>query len=146
MPSIWDQPKEGSDFMSNFAIMIPQGPFVPHKPKPIQKWKKVVCFLIGHRWGRAGISYMGPAFPMQCKRCKITKWFDKPTFRMRFTKWADRSLDKTWTPLCKIGLHRWKSHYGFSSFSYGGDGPHKTIKQHIFKCSCCKETKTVNVK
>lgn len=128
----------------NFGIMIPQGPFVERKPRPIPKWKKVVCFLIGHKWGFAEISYMGPSFPRKCSRCEVTKWFDKPTIQMRLAKWIDKTLDKLWMPLCKIGIHRYKSHYAFSSFAYG-EKYSESIKQHIYKCSCCKKIKTVNV-
>lgn len=146
MPSIWDQPKEGGDFMSNFGMIIPQGPFIEYKPKPISRWKKVVCFLIGHKWGSAGVTWSGPGFPQKCKRCKKEKWFMNPNLRMRITKWADKALDKLWVPLCKIGLHRYKFHYEFYSFYYGGDNPTPTIKQHIYKCSCCNKAKTINIK
>lgn len=132
------------EFMRNFGMIIPQGPFVPYKPKPISRWKKVVCFMIGHRWGFAGISYTGPSFPRKCKRCEVTKWFDKPTVRMRIAKWADVTLDKIWPAFCRIGVHRWRHHYGYSQFTIGGDGP--IINQSVFKCSSCKKTKTVNVK
>lgn len=130
--------------LENFAMIIPQGPFVERKPKPIPKWKKVVCFLIGHKWGIAGISYMGPSFPRKCKRCEITKWFDKPTIRMRLSKWVDLTLGKLWRPLCRIGIHRYKFHYAFNSFCCSWDKPYEEIKQHIYKCSCCKSIKSVN--
>lgn len=128
-----------------FAMIIPKGPFVPYKPPPISIWKKVVCFLIGHKWGSAGVSWVGPGFPRKCKRCKKEKWFDRPNFRMRLAQWIDKTLDKIWKPLCTIGLHRWKSHYGYRSFSFGGDNPAPEVRQHIYKCSCCKETKTVTL-
>ena len=135
---------EKDSFMSNFAIMIPQTATVIPKPKRVSKWKRFLCATIGHTWGFAGITYMGPSFPRKCSRCKMTKWFDKPTLRMRFAKWVNVILDKYW-PMCMVGLHLWKSHYGFSTFSYGGNGPYKEINQHIYKCSCCKKIKTVNL-
>jgi hypothetical protein len=138
---------EEKEFMKNFGMMIPAGPFVEYKPKPVSIWIKVLCALVGHRWGFAGISYMGPSFPRTCKRCKKTKWFDKPTLRMRFEKWITAMLNKFW-PLCGIGLHIYKSHYGYSSYTYGGDHPlvpRKEVRQEIYKCSCCKKIKTVNI-
>lgn len=132
------------DFMGNFGIIIPQGPFVERKPKPVARWRKLVCFLIGHKWGSAGITYEGPGFPRKCSRCEKKKWFKRPTIRMRLSKWADRTLDKLWPLLCKAGIHRYKSHYGYSSYTYGGP-PTKPINQHIYKCSCCKKIKTVTL-
>lgn len=135
-----------NNFMSNFGMIIPQGPYVRHKPKPIPKWKKAVCFLIGHKWINPGVTFYGPGFPKKCARCKKDKWFKKPNLHMRLTKWADKTLDKLWVPLCKIGVHRYKSHYGFSSFSFGGNNSAPDVHQHIYKCSFCKKTKTVNIK
>lgn len=129
----------------NFGMIIPQRPVVEHKPKPIPKWKKVVCFLIGHKWGSTGASWIGPGFPKKCIRCRVSKWFHKPTIRMRLTKLIDRTLDKLWIPLCKAGIHRYKFHYAFYSFCCSWDKPYEEIKQHIYKCSCCKKIKTVNL-
>lgn len=133
-----------NNFMSNFAMIIPQGPFVEPNKKPISKWVKLLCFLIGHKWVSAGITYSGPGFPRKCDRCKKKKWFKRPNLRIRLNKWVDIRLDKMWSPFCEIGIHRYKSHYGFQSFSYG-PGPHEPpVKQEIYKCSCCKKIKTVN--
>lgn len=134
-----------NNFMSNFAMIIPQAPTPKYiKPKP-SKWKRYLCLGLGHKWGFAGITYTGPGFPKKCSRCKTTKWFKRPNLRMRLNKWVDISLDKMWSPFCEIGIHRYKSHYGFQSFYYG-PGPHEPpIKQEIYKCSCCKKIKTVNV-
>lgn len=132
------------DFLRNFGMIIPQGSFVTHKPKPISRWKKVVCFLIGHKWIDAGITYTGPGFPRKCSRCKKDRWFHKPNLRMCLNKWVNKALDKVWMPLCKIQIHRWRFHYAFFSFSYGGN-PAPAIHQHIYKCSCCKKTKTVKI-
>lgn len=148
MEDIWDRfrPKEGeNDFMKNFAILIPKGPFIEYKPKPISRWKKVVCFLIGHKWGSAGVTWSGPGFPQKCKRCKKEKWFMNPNFRMRVTKWADKGLDKLWSPLCAIGIHRYKFHYASSSYLWMGFGG-RVKKEQTYKCSCCKKIKTVNIK
>jgi hypothetical protein len=135
---------EKQPFMSNFAMIIPQGPFVEPKKKPISRRLRVLCFLIGHKWGFAGITYEGPSFPRKCSRCKKKKWFDKPTLRMRFAKWATATLDKIW-PFCRIGLHLYKSHYGFQSFSYGPGSHEPPVKQHIYKCSCCNKIKIVTL-
>lgn len=78
--------------LSNFAMIIPQGPFVEIKPKPISK--------------------------------------------------VDKTLDKLWVPLCKLGLHRYKSHYGSVQYSFGGDAT-PTVRQEVYKCSCCKKIKTI---
>jgi hypothetical protein len=137
--------EQEKDFMSNLGIMIPQGAFTMPKVKPIPKWKKAVCFMIGHRWGFAGLTYRGPRFPMKCDRCKETRWFDKYPLRMSIIKWADKTLDKIW-PLCKIGIHRYKSHYGMTSYAFGAFGQRtETVRQQVYKCSCCKKIKTVNL-
>lgn len=135
------------DFKQNFAMLIPQTivPRESQKPKKIPLRVKILCATIGHKWGFAGITYRGPGFPKKCSRCKRTKWFTKPNLRMRLDKWIDKTLDKLWVPLCKISLHRYKSHYGFSSYSYAGD-PTPPIRQEIYKCSCCKKIKTVTLK
>ena len=137
--------EQGKDFMSNFGMMIPQGPFTVPKVKPIPVWKKIMCVLIGHRWGFAGITSVGPRFPMKCKRCKKMKWFHKYSIRMRIAKWIDKALDRVWTPLCKLGIHRFKLYYGFQEYSFG-HGPSTPTKRHeVFKCSCCKKIKEVNL-
>jgi len=131
---------------SNFGMIIPQGSVVERKPKRVPIWRKVVCFMIGHKWGSAGVTYEGPGFPRKCSRCEKKTWFKKPTIRMRLSKWMDRTLDKLWVPLCKIGIHRYKSHYRYSSFYYGGPGTQvPPLNQHVFKCSCCKKIKTVTL-
>lgn len=133
-------------FFDHFAMMVPQNIGFQFKepPKP-PRWKRWICFFIGHKWVNPGITYTGPGFPRKCKRCKKDKWFIKPTFRMRLAKWLDKTLDKLWKPLCKVGVHRWKSHFGFQSFSFGSGESQPTIKQAVYKCSCCKKTKTVSV-
>jgi hypothetical protein len=136
--------KVAKGFFDNFALMIPTGPFIQFKEKPISKWKKVLCFFIGHRWGFSGVTSVGPGFPMKCKRCRKLKWFDKYPLRMRIAKWVDKALDKIW-PICKIGIHRFKSHYGFQEYSFGPGSSIPTKKQHVYKCSCCKKIKTVNL-
>lgn len=133
-----------NDFKSNFGMLIQQGAVHFQKPKPVSRWKKLVCLLTGHKWGFAGISYMGPSFPRKCSRCKVNKWFDKPNLRMRIDEWVNKTLDKLWVPLCKIGVHRWKSHYWYSRYTFGGDTSTPTIRQEIYKCSCCKKIKTVD--
>lgn len=134
--------EENKGFMSNFGLMIPQEPFKMPPKKKISRWKRFLCATIGHKWGFAGISYSGPSFPRKCSRCKKTKWFDKPTLRMRFEEWLGKTLDKLLRPFCIIGLHHWKSLYGFSSFVIGGDG--KSESGAVYKCPRCKKTKTVN--
>lgn len=137
--------EENKEFMQNLGMMIPLATFAPPKAKSISKRKKLVCILLGHKWGFAGISYMGPSFPRKCSRCKRTKWFDKPNLRMRLNKWVDKSLDIFWVPLCKLNIHRWKSHYGYSFYSYSPSESTPEVRQHVYKCSCCKKTKTVTI-
>lgn len=64
-------------FMSNFAIMIHTQSCKVQKSKKPPRWKRLLCFIFGHRWGFAGISYFGPGHPKKCKRCKKNKWFKK---------------------------------------------------------------------
>src|ERR1700691_4906927 len=135
--------EEGKDFMSNFGMMIPQGSFTVPKVKPIPVWKKVMCILIGHRWGFAGVTSVGPGRPMKCKRCKRTKWFYKYPIRMRIAKWIDKALDKLWTPLCKLGIHRFKHHYHYSEYPMSTGGHVRNTA--VYKCSCCKKIKIVNL-
>lgn len=128
-------PTGGDDYMKNFAIMIPMGPFKELIKPKIPRWKKVFCFFIGHRWGTAGISWHGSGAPRLCKRCGKFKWFDKlPNY-----KWIDRML----RPLCYIGLHRWKPTYEYSSYSFGPGAESKplTREQH-YSCTRCRKNKT----
>jgi hypothetical protein len=148
MEDIFDKfrPKEGeNDLSRNFGMLIPSEPFISITQKPIPIWKRALCVVVGHKWGFAGVTYVGPGFPKKCSRCKVTKWFDKPNLRMRLEECIDKMLDKLWVPLCKIGLHRYKHHYSYTSYSYGGD-PTPTIRQQVYKCSCCKKIKTVTLK
>jgi hypothetical protein len=137
--------KVSKGMFDNFAMMIPTWPFISFKERKIAKRKKVLCFLIGHRWGFAGVTSVGPGWPMKCKRCRKMKWFHKYPLRMRIAKWIDKALDKIWTPLCKIGIHRFKSHYGFQEYSFGPGPSTPTKRYEVLKCSCCKKIKTVNL-
>lgn len=126
------------DFMKNFAIMIPMGPFKEPVKQKISRWKKLLCFILGHRWGLSGLSYSGPGHPRKCKRCDKQKWFKKlPNY-----KWVDRLL----RPLCFIGFHRWKATYGYSSYCYGHNCSSSPMtSEQNYSCARCKAKKTVTL-
>lgn len=72
------QKNTDSDSMySNFALLNPAEAMKIQEPKKPSRWKRFLCFILGHRWGFAGITYRGPEIPRTCKRCKKNKWFKK---------------------------------------------------------------------
>jgi hypothetical protein len=136
--------KTTDNFKSNYGMFIPRDAVIFQKPKPVSRWKQLLCLLIGHKWGFAGITYMGPSFPRTCSRCKVTKWFDKPNLRMRIDEWVDKTLDKLWVPLCKIGIHRFTHHYLLTTYWYDSSAApsNPLVEEQRYRCSCCKKTKT----
>lgn len=137
--------KEGEgDFFSNFAMLIPSKPFTTINQKPIPAWKRILCFIVGHKWGTSGVSYVGPGFPRTCRRCKTMKWFKRPTIKMRLATWVDKTISKMW-PFCWVGIHRYESHLGYTTYYYGPDLKTPPVRQQTYKCSCCKKIKTITL-
>lgn len=125
------------EFLSNYGMMIPQGPYREPKKSDSKKW---LCRLIGHRWQIYMITTWGP-MPHQCKRCK--KITDKQwPFLLQKALW--KYADFVLRPLCFLGWHRWKGTYKFSSFTIGGTKEEKHEEDN-YQCARCNKNKTIKL-
>lgn len=122
------------DLFSNFGMLIPKGCFKDVKTMEATRFKKLLCKIVGHRWGLSGISHTGPGHPRLCKRCLKFKWFKK----IRSYKWVDSLLRS----LCRIGIHRWKATYQYVSYSNGTNYGSFKVESH-YQCVRCKNKKTI---
>lgn len=127
----------GDSFFTNFAIMIPHGPFTMPPPPP----KPFLCRIGIHKWGFAGISFFGPGHPRICERCHKVKWFNKPLVAERLGRFVGKWSDRTFRPLCMIGWHHWKR--GYAMYIYMLGGPDQATKSVNHTCTRCGKHKLV---
>lgn len=126
------------DFRSNYAMMIPKGPYREPKKSDTKKW---LCRLIGHRWEIYMISTTNKGMPHRCKRCeKITsvQW----PFKLNRFLW--KCADRIFRPFCFLGWHRWKATFRSESFSYGSPGGERHAEEN-YQCARCPKRKTIKL-
>jgi DNA-directed RNA polymerase subunit RPC12/RpoP len=126
-------------YLSNYGLMIPQGPYREPKKPDSNKW---LCRIIGHRWERYMITTMDRHLPHKCKRCgKITsvQW----PFRLK--SFLVKSGDFLLHPICYLSSHRWISTYGYTSYSYATGLSKKIEEEQHYVCGRCGKKKTVKI-
>ena len=135
------------EFLSNFGMIIPKGPFMepPRKTYP----KRWACQLIGHRWQNVMVTTFNRTLPEECARCGKKRWLNYNHWRKKLSRFYSgfmKTVDVVLRPLCKFGWHRWKGTYRTSSFSYGPGGGQRHPDEQHYTCARCNSHKTVNIK
>jgi len=128
------------DHLSNYGVMIPQGPYLEPKKSDAKKW---LCKFIGHRWQSMMVTTTDRTLPEECVRCHKERWLGYNHWRKRLSRGMarlGRMVDTLLRPLCFFNLHRWKG--TFREASYGYPGGIREEKEH-FRCCRCKKNKTV---
>lgn len=126
------------DFRSNFAMMIPQGPYREPKKPDSKKW---LCWLIGHRWEIYMITTRDKGMPHRCKRCKKITSVQWP-FKLKQLLW--KCADVLFRPLCLLGWYRWKGTYRSETYFYGSPNGEKEAEQN-YQCARCPKRKKINL-
>ncbi len=133
-------------YLSNYGLMIPQGPF-REPPKPSYP-KRQLCRIFGHHWRNIMVTTTDKTLPEECTRCGKKRWLRYNHWRKRAGRLVDRIkriVDFLLHPLCYVNSHRWIGTYGFTTYEFEEGASKERHEEKNYVCARCRKTKTVKI-